>query len=59
MKNEPVNADEGDRVSQACACPLCGEARVDYLVWIDDDFVRCQICQTTYDPNWRYRQLAE
>jgi rubredoxin len=59
MKNDPLPADKGGRVSQDCACPLCGESRVDYLVWIDDDFVRCQICQTTYDPNWHYRNLAE
>ena len=36
--------DDGDE------CPGCGEFRVDYLVWVDDDTVRCTTCGTEYQP---------
>jgi len=32
------------------ACPTCGEVRIDNLVWIDDDTVRCSRCGTEYAP---------
>ena len=32
------------------ACPHCGQADTDELVWLDDDRVRCQRCMTTYRP---------
>ena len=31
-------------------CPDCGETSVDRLVWIDDEFVRCDDCGTIFDP---------
>ena len=31
-------------------CPDCGETSVDRLVWIDDEFVRCDACGTIFDP---------
>ncbi len=33
------------------ACPRCGQDDIDWLVWIDDDQVRCGSCGTVYDPN--------
>jgi rubredoxin len=40
--------DRDDRTHYVC--PKCGENRIDYLVWIDDDKVRCSICGTEYEP---------
>ena len=31
-------------------CPTCGERRYDFLVWDEDEFVVCQICDTAYIP---------
>ena len=31
-------------------CPDCGETSADRLVWIDDEFVRCDACGTIYPP---------
>lgn len=33
-----------------CPCPGCGLADGDRLVWIDDEFVRCEACGTIYPP---------
>lgn len=32
------------------ACPNCGEADADRLVWQDDEFVRCDTCGLVYSP---------
>jgi hypothetical protein len=33
------------------ACPSCGEADPDRLVWVDDgEAVECQTCATRYRP---------
>ncbi len=32
------------------ACPDCGEARIDYLVWDDDEKVTCASCGCVYVP---------
>ena len=40
--------DEDPVVSREDACPVCGERRIDYLIWIDDRMVRCQMCHTEY-----------
>ncbi len=37
-----------DRVPNGC--PECGEARVDYLVWQNDDTVTCTTCGHEYTP---------
>jgi rubredoxin len=42
-------ADE-QLADEAHKCPVCGERRVDWLVWINDDQVRCSSCQTVYAP---------
>jgi len=42
-----------DVVEEQFACPDCGEARMDYLVWDDGDYiglVTCQTCGAVYDP---------
>jgi len=44
------NGAEEELVDVACACPSCGERRVDWLVWIDDEWVECQTCKTVYKP---------
>ena len=31
------------------ACPLCGERRVEQLVWLDATAVQCQMCFTEYE----------
>ena len=43
-----MDADE-PLVHMHQACPLCGERRVEQLVWLDDVLVQCQICFTEYE----------
>ncbi|HET6844930.1 MAG TPA: hypothetical protein VFK06_25085 [Candidatus Angelobacter sp.] len=31
-------------------CPRCGDDRVDFLAWLDDEFVQCASCGWTYRP---------
>jgi rubredoxin len=38
-------------VTVACACPQCGERRLDYLIWNEEEQVECQTCGQVYDPN--------
>jgi hypothetical protein len=40
-----------DLVTKSCACPSCGERRIDELEWTTDECVVCLTCGTTYDPN--------
>ncbi len=40
--------DDPDYVTTPC--PRCGEDRVDFLVWLNDEFVRCVSCGWTYRP---------
>jgi hypothetical protein len=42
--------EEDDPNRTIHSCPQCGEDRIDYLVWIDDDQVRCDRCGTVYEP---------
>ncbi len=38
-------------VPVSCACPNCGERRMDELVWDDDGYeVTCTTCGTVYKP---------
>ena len=41
---------EANTVSDANACPKCGENHVDYLVWNEYDYVTCATCGMVYDP---------
>jgi len=43
---EIVPIDEA--VPPDCGCPKCKERYSDHLVWIDDENVECQICETIY-----------
>ena len=45
-----TNPDDLNLVSHDDGCPICGERRVDYLVWLDDEWVRCTSCRIQYDP---------
>jgi Zn ribbon nucleic-acid-binding protein len=45
-----IDDDESGRATDGAACPKCGERRVDWLIWVDDDWVECQTCGTRYDP---------
>lgn len=40
-----------DLVTKSCACPSCGERRMDKLQWKDDHCVICATCASSYDPN--------
>ena len=44
------NGQDHDLVPPGCECPQCHEARVDLLVWVDDETVECQTCKTRYQP---------
>lgn len=47
----PLSEALPDVVSLSDACPECGEAQVDALVWDDDgEEVTCATCQRTYTP---------
>ena len=53
-----MGTNEYDLVEPKFACPCCGERRLDFLVWQDDDaqhpdddVVKCATCGTVYDPN--------
>ena len=46
----PIEPSEQNRVAPGLACPECGEADADRLIWIDDEFVRCDACGTIYPP---------
>lgn len=45
---DPPVPDKTNEV--VCPCPDCGMADADWLVWQDDEFVRCNACGTTYAP---------
>jgi DNA-directed RNA polymerase subunit RPC12/RpoP len=47
---DAINAQVGDEVAEADACPRCGERRQDSLTWQDDGKVKCSNCGTTYEP---------
>ena len=32
-------------------CPSCGEQRMDFLGWTEDEAIVCETCTTTFDPN--------
>ena len=38
-------------ISEANACPSCGEREVDRLVWEADEDVHCTTCGVIYDPS--------
>jgi hypothetical protein len=48
-----------DRVASRDACPTCGERECDELVWLDDERVECQRCETVYRPGQRSSQEFE
>jgi len=47
-----------DQIEPEDACPVCGERRIDCLVWADDEIVRCTTCGTEYDPlqDWNWKE---
>ena len=47
---DAINAQVGDEVAEADACPKCRERRVDYVVWQDDGAVKCSTCGKRYAP---------
>jgi ArsR family metal-binding transcriptional regulator len=51
--HRPSDDHDYDRVQPGSECPRCGEDDIDYLVWIDDDRVRCESCQRVYEPGRR------
>ena len=45
------NAEGGEELVEAsCACPRCGERRMDWLVWISEEHVECATCKNVYEP---------
>lgn len=37
-----------EAASEYLECPSCGEARLDHIVWIDSETVRCTTCDAEY-----------
>ncbi len=50
--NKELQDEQEDMVSPEHACPKCGERRMDYLGWINDESeeVKCVTCGTVYEP---------
>ena len=44
-----IDDDGNELVTEDSGCP-CGERRMDWLVWIDDDRVKCATCGHSYNP---------
>ncbi|WP_437226536.1 hypothetical protein SH661x_004636 [Planctomicrobium sp. SH661] len=44
----PIEPPEQNQVAPGLACPECGEADADRLIWLDDEFVQCDACGTIY-----------
>lgn len=42
---------EEDVVPMGAECPECGENRVDWLEWLDEERVECTVCGTIYQPS--------
>ena len=42
-------ANESDTEYVDFPCPSCGEDRVDYLEWEDDETVKCTTCGRSYN----------
>ena len=45
---DPPVPDPANQV--ATPCPDCGEVNADRLIWMNDEFVRCDACGTIFDP---------
>jgi rubredoxin len=55
-KSEEV---ESDLCPDGYGCPQCGERRHDWLVWGEDEVLRCQTCGHAYDPENRPPDVAK
>jgi ribosomal protein S27AE len=42
MENEEM-------VQEGLGCPRCGERRMDWLNWVEDEHVQCGACDYTYE----------
>jgi len=41
-----------EKCPQGCECPVCGESRIDWLVWDEwGEHVTCTKCGAVYAPN--------
>lgn len=47
---DAINAQAGELVAEAGACPKCRERNVDNLVWQDNGKVKCTTCGKRYAP---------
>lgn len=43
-----MTVNEEELVSPGC--PKCCESRIDYLVWVDEESVKCTSCGFVYKP---------
>jgi len=50
MTEPAENPEEEALVAEHNACPQCGEKRIDWLVWQDDERVKCSTCGEVYAP---------
>ena len=46
---EAGDVSECETVGPDEYCPVCHESRMDYLVWQDDETIRCETCGCEYD----------
>ena len=40
-----------DLVPEELGCPVCGERRMDYLAWQDDEWIVCTTCGIAFDSD--------
>lgn len=45
---DKATADIEELVDDKYRCPSCGENRLDWLIWIEGDTVRCEACGQEY-----------
>jgi hypothetical protein len=49
----PSDEPDDARVRPGNEYPQCGEDAIDFLVWVDDQRVRCASCDHVYQPGRR------
>jgi rubredoxin len=43
-------SDQEDLAPESFKCPVCGERRMDWLAWVDDETLECSVCHARYRP---------
>jgi transcription elongation factor Elf1 len=47
-----MDEDEEELVTEIFKCPVCGEHRLDWLKWVNDETLECATCHMRYWPTY-------